>query len=94
MDTRKRLCTFQESRFVMKTKHSALLLACLLVASTITLPAHDDWTWEKINQIANNPTKLAAIKGKAEKGDAGAQYILGRVYDQGNDQGRQTESTK
>jgi S1-C subfamily serine protease len=78
----------------MKTKHSALLLACLLVASTITLPAHDDWTWEKINQIANNPTKLAAIKGKAEKGDAGAQYILGRVYDQGNDQGRQTESTK
>jgi len=78
----------------MKAKHPAWLLACLLVASTITLPAHGDWTWEEINPIANNPTKLAGIKAKAETGDAAAQYILGRVYDQGNDQGRRTESTK
>jgi S1-C subfamily serine protease/TPR repeat protein len=50
-------------------------------------------TWEEINQIANNPTKFEAIKAEAEKGHAGAQDILGRAYDQGNDNDH-TESTK
>ena len=62
-----------------------------LIASTNEVPAHDDWTWEEINQIAHNPTRLEAIKAKAETGDAAAQYILGRLYDQYNDH---TDATK